>query len=104
MTSRINPIAPRLKWDVLDPSELERIHEATLEIMEEVGIRFPSDRALTVLEENGCEVDRATQVAKFPRALVMETAAMAPRPSATSHRALHEESEPDSRMKIVEPG
>jgi len=69
MTSRINPIAPRLKWDVLDPSELERIHEATLEIMEEVGIRFPSDRALTVLEENGCEVDRATQVAKFPRAL-----------------------------------
>ena len=30
MTTRINPIAPRLKWDVLDPSELERIHEATL--------------------------------------------------------------------------
>ena len=49
MTTRINPIAPRLKWDVLAPSELERIHEATLEIMEDVGIRFPSDKALTVL-------------------------------------------------------
>ena len=56
MTARINPIAPRLKWDVLNPSELERIHEATLEVMDEVGIRFPSDRALAVLEENGCEV------------------------------------------------
>ena len=79
MTTRINPIAPRLKWDVLAPSELERIHEATLEIMEDVGIRFPSDKALTVLEQNGCVVDRATQVAKFPRALVIEAAARAPR-------------------------
>ena len=64
MTTRINPIAPRLKWDVLSPAELERIHEATLEIMEDVGIRFPSDKALGILERNGCEVDRATQVAK----------------------------------------
>ena len=79
MTTRINPITPRLKWDVLSPSELERIHEATLEIMEDVGIRFPSDRALTVLEEAGCEVDRASQVAKLPRALVMEAATRAPR-------------------------
>jgi trimethylamine--corrinoid protein Co-methyltransferase len=78
MTARINPIAPRLKWDVLSPGELERIHDATLEIMEEVGIRFPSDRALTVLEENGCEVDRATQVAKLPRPLVMDAVSKAP--------------------------
>jgi trimethylamine--corrinoid protein Co-methyltransferase len=79
MTARINPIVPRLKWDVLSPAELERIHEATLEIMGEVGLRFPSNRALTVLEENGCEVDPATQVAKLPRALIMEAAAKAPR-------------------------
>jgi len=78
MTARINPIAPRLKWDVLSPGELERIHEATFEIMEDVGIRFPSDRALSVLEENGCEVDRATQVAKLPRALVMDAVSKAP--------------------------
>ena len=79
MTTRINPIAPRLKWDVLSPGELERIHEATLEIMEDVGIRFPSDRALAVLEENGCEVDRATQVAKLPRTVVMEAVSQAPK-------------------------
>ena len=78
MTTRINPIAPRLKWDVLSPAELERIHEATLEIMEDVGIRFPSDKALGILERNGCEVDRATQVAKLPRKVVMEAVAQAP--------------------------
>ena len=79
MTTRINPIAPRLKWDVLSPAELERIHEATLEILEDVGIRFPSDKALAILEQNGCEVDRATQVALLPRKVVMEAVARAPR-------------------------
>ena len=79
MTTRINPIAPRLKWDVLDPQGLERIHDATLEIMEEVGIRFPSEKALAILEENGCEVDRATQVVKLPRAIVTAAVARAPK-------------------------
>ena len=63
---------------MLSPAELERIHEATLEIMEDVGIRFPSDKALGILERNGCEVDRATQVAKLPRKVVMEAVAQAP--------------------------
>ncbi len=78
MTSRINPIAPKLWWDVLSPSELERIHEATLDVLETVGIRFPSERALDVLEKNGCEVDRATQIAKLPRAVVMEAVSQVP--------------------------
>ena len=78
MTSRINPIAPRLWWDVLSASELERIHEATLEVLETVGVRFPSERALDVLEKGGCEVDRATQVAKLPRAVVMEAVSQVP--------------------------
>ena len=78
MTTRINPIAPRLWWDVLNPSELERIHEATLDVLETVGIRFPSERALDVLEKNGCEVDRATQIAKLPRAVVMEAVSQVP--------------------------
>ena len=79
MTSRINPIAPRLSWDVLSSADLERIHEATLEILEEVGIRFPSEKALDILEKNGGEVDRATQIAKLPRAIVMEAVAQAPK-------------------------
>jgi trimethylamine--corrinoid protein Co-methyltransferase len=78
MITRIDPIAPRLKWDVLSPSELERIHEATLTIMEDAGIRFPSEKALDILAQNGCAVDRATQVVKIPRQVVMEAAAQAP--------------------------
>ena len=78
MTSRINPIAPRLWWDVLSAAELERIHEVTLDVLETVGVRFPSERALEVLEKNGCGVDRATRVAKLPRAVVMEAVSQVP--------------------------
>jgi len=78
MTARINPITPRLTWEVLSPSELEQIHEATLTVLEEVGVRFPSEKALDILERGGCQVDRATQVARFPRALVMEAVSLVP--------------------------
>ena len=78
MTARINPIEPRLRWDVLSPSELERIHEATLEVMEETGVRFPSERAMDALEKGGCAVDRATQIVRLPRKVVMDAVAQAP--------------------------
>jgi trimethylamine--corrinoid protein Co-methyltransferase len=78
MTTRIDPIVPRLKWDVLSPGELERIHEATLQIMEDVGVRFPSALALDVLARNGCKVDRATRVVRLPRTVVLEAVAEAP--------------------------
>src|SRR5450756_1965214 len=79
MTPRINPIAPRLKWDVLSPSDIEAIHEATLDVFATVGIRFPSTKALDALEKGGCSVDRATSIARIPRAVVTEAVAAAPK-------------------------
>jgi trimethylamine---corrinoid protein Co-methyltransferase len=79
MSPRINPIIPRLRWEVLSSAELERIHEATLHILETVGIHFPSQKALDVLRANGCEVDDTRQMVRLPRAVVMEALAQAPR-------------------------
>jgi trimethylamine---corrinoid protein Co-methyltransferase len=78
MSARIDPIAPRLSWNVLTPMDLVRIHEATLDVLAEVGCRYPSERALAVLEENGCHVDRATQVAQLPKDVVTEALGRAP--------------------------
>jgi trimethylamine--corrinoid protein Co-methyltransferase len=78
MSPRINPITPRLRWEVLSSAELERIHEATLHILETVGIHFPSQRALDVLRANGCQVDDARQMVRLPRAVVTEAVAQAP--------------------------
>jgi trimethylamine--corrinoid protein Co-methyltransferase len=79
MSPRINPITPRLRWEVLTSADLERIHEATLHILETVGVHFPSRRALDVLRANGCEVDEVTQIVRLPRSVVMEAVARAPR-------------------------
>ena len=79
MTTRIDPIAPRLSWDVLAQAEVEQIHEATLEVLAVTGVRFPSPRALDVLEQNGCRVDHARQIVRVPRAVVMDSVARAPK-------------------------
>ncbi len=76
---RIDPIAPHLRWDVLTPTDIERIHEATLRTLEDVGIRFPSDTALDVLASGGGLVDRGTQMVRLPRQVVLDALAQAPR-------------------------
>ncbi len=78
-TRRIDPIVPLLHWDVLAPHQLERIGEATLAVLERTGVRFPSHRALDVLERNGCQVDHATSIVRLPPTVVREALAQAPR-------------------------
>ena len=49
MSAPLNPIGARgLRVEVLDADAVARIHEATLHVIEHVGIRFPSDRALDI--------------------------------------------------------
>ncbi len=61
-TTAANP--PRL--EILSPAEIRRIHEATLEIIERVGVRFPSARALDLWAAHGATVDRDTSVVRVP--------------------------------------
>jgi trimethylamine--corrinoid protein Co-methyltransferase len=66
-------VGKRLKLQLLDADEISKIHEATLDVIGDIGVKFHSQRALDILEEHGCEVDRETTVAKIP-AGVVETA------------------------------
>ncbi|MCB0119902.1 MAG: trimethylamine methyltransferase family protein, partial [Anaerolineales bacterium] len=47
---------PKLKLEVLTKEEVLRIHEATLNIIENVGVRFPSQRALDIWQAHGADV------------------------------------------------
>jgi len=75
---KIRPIHPRVRMDVLTKEDIKKIHEASLEIMEEVGVRFPSEKALDILEGAGAKVDRKSMVAKLPATLVMDAISKAP--------------------------
>ncbi len=59
-------------------AELEKIHDATLEVLRMTGVQFQSAEALDILEGGGCIVDRAGQVVKFPAWVVEEAIDSAP--------------------------
>jgi trimethylamine--corrinoid protein Co-methyltransferase len=75
----IEPIRTTYKLQFLSGEQLDQMQEATLRIMEEVGVKFPSEKALAILADHGAQVDRETQIAKIPRDLVRKAMATVPR-------------------------
>ena len=79
MTAIIKPITnPRLSLKVLRAEDIRRIHETTLEIVETIGVKFPSPRALDIWEAHGARVDRGTEIVKIPGALLESALSTAP--------------------------
>lgn len=61
---------PKLKLEILTPAEVKKIHDATLWIIEKVGVRFPSEQALRIWEAHGAQVDRNTRIVKAKAELI----------------------------------
>jgi trimethylamine--corrinoid protein Co-methyltransferase len=61
---------PKLKLEILSPEEIRRIHRATLWIIEDVGVKFPSQRALDIWEASGAIVDRQSMIVKASGELI----------------------------------
>jgi trimethylamine--corrinoid protein Co-methyltransferase len=73
MSKQIKSVTdPNLSMAVLSASDIEKIHEATLEIIERTGVRFPSKRALALWEEYGAQVDHDTQVVRVKTEIIEE--------------------------------
>jgi trimethylamine--corrinoid protein Co-methyltransferase len=75
----IEPLRPGYRLRSLSDDQLERMQAATLEILEEVGVRFPSQTALDVFADHGATVDRASQVVRMQGDLVRRALATVPR-------------------------
>src|SRR5512135_1286412 len=74
--------SPKLSLKILDEAEVRKLHEATLWIIEHVGVRFPSERALSIWEAHGASVDRNSMIVKAKGDLI--EAAMKQCPEAYS--------------------
>jgi trimethylamine--corrinoid protein Co-methyltransferase len=68
-----------MRLSVLQPGEIQRIHEAALRILDRVGIvvRYPAARGL--LESSGARVDGGTEVVRLPRHVIEHALRAAPR-------------------------
>lgn len=78
-TPDIVSISSHHSIEVLSASELEKIKNGTLELLSEVGIYFPSPKALTIFDDHGANVDWETKIVRIPPDLVKKALATAPR-------------------------
>jgi len=78
---RITPIKvkPEMRIKILSDEDVEKIHQATLNVLEEVGVKFPSEKALKIFAEAGAKVDFKSQIVKIPSDLLMNSLSKAPR-------------------------
>jgi trimethylamine--corrinoid protein Co-methyltransferase len=69
----------QLTLNTLSEEEKKIIDAEALRILEEVGVSFQGDMALSVLQENGAKIDREKNIAYIPRELVAKSLAAAPK-------------------------
>lgn len=69
---------PQLRFELLGPAGCEAVHEATLEVLAEVGVKVTGGEALDILDRAGCAVDPATGNVRFPPSVVEEAVESAP--------------------------
>ena len=55
---------------ILSPEEVEKIHESSIKILTEIGMRIEHKRMLSCLASLGADVNDNTMIVKFPRKLV----------------------------------
>jgi len=75
----IQPIKSKLKVSILDDKEISQINQNARTVMEEVGVKFPSEKALKIFAEVGANVDFDNQLVKIPADLLDKYLATSPR-------------------------
>ncbi|MFC1996287.1 trimethylamine methyltransferase family protein [Chloroflexota bacterium] len=78
-TPDIFSISSHHKIEVLSASELDSLKNGTLQLLAEVGIYFPSQKALTIFADHGADVDWETKIVRIPADLVKKAMGTAPR-------------------------
>jgi trimethylamine--corrinoid protein Co-methyltransferase len=77
--TNIQPICPKITLDILSVDELEIIQSSTLHLLENVGVRFPSEKALRIFSDHGAKVNFDSQTVCIPPDLVGTSIEKAPR-------------------------
>ena len=77
--TRLTPARSRRLFKILNNDEIEKIHAATLDVLEKVGVRFEDEAVLKLLDESGADIDRKTGSARLPASLVEEAIRKCPK-------------------------
>lgn len=67
------------KTELLDPAALDEMHEASLTILEEIGMDIMLPEARAIMKAHGADVTEGSDRVRFDRHLIMDMIASAPR-------------------------
>jgi len=67
------------KTELLDPAALDDMHEASLTILEEIGMDIMLPEARAIMKAHGADVTEGSDRVRFDRGLIMDMIASAPR-------------------------
>ena len=71
-------VDPAIRLEVLDAAALDDLHAATLELIETIGVRFPSARAQAIWADHGARVDPVTGIVRVPGHVIDAALRLAP--------------------------
>ncbi|NNE81101.1 MAG: trimethylamine methyltransferase family protein [Silicimonas sp.] len=71
----INPYQP---IELANPDQIQKLHDTSMRILSELGIRVMSDRVMDIFEAAGASVDRGTSIIRLDESIVMEAVTKAP--------------------------
>jgi trimethylamine--corrinoid protein Co-methyltransferase len=75
----LEPIRSAYRLQYLTDEQLDQLQEATLDILDHVGVKFPSEKALRVFTEHGAQVDHETQIVRLKHDMVLNAMKTVPR-------------------------
>jgi trimethylamine---corrinoid protein Co-methyltransferase len=64
--------------EVITPEQIERVNEASLEILENIGLLVRNQKAREVFARHGCLIETGSELVRFPRGVVEEFRAVFP--------------------------
>ena len=56
--------------EFLTHEQVQKVHAASLHILENVGLLVRNDKAKAIFQKHGCHLDAETETVKFPRGIV----------------------------------
>ena len=78
-TPELQPIVPGYHVRILSDEQLDELKSATLEVLEEVGVHCPSDKALAIYAQHGAQVDSERRIVRLSPEVVLRAMSHAPR-------------------------
>ena len=78
-TPDILSISSHHKIEIVSPAEIDSLRKGTYQLLANVGVYFPSEKALSIFEDHGADVDWDSKIVRIPPDLVDKAMSTAPR-------------------------